>query len=391
MQYETFLSQLYLDIADVIVVVINRDETVAEMNRRGCEILGYRKDEVLGKNWFNNFIPERLRAELCRLFHQMLNGEIRLERHENPVVTKNRTERTISWVNILVRDPESHVTGVLSSGEDITERRRLEDELNRYRQRLEQVVAERTSEFARTNARLEMEIAEHRKAQEGLLLRAAILDNASEALFVLSQGGDFVYANEAALKMYGFSRDEFLNMNLRRLVMPEQVSLVKPRLKQILETGHLDMETVHVRKNGTPVPVWVHHTRVKTMHGECIFSVVRDITYEFKLRLALEQAPGIVWTTDVNSKLTMVTGAGLKQIGLLPGEGVGQSIFEFVDRHGLGNEVLEAHRRALTGETGEFCVDRKPEKIGLSGKVAPLRGIAGEVAGTIGMVMQAGS
>jgi PAS domain S-box-containing protein len=51
-------TQDYLDIAGVIIVVIRPDETVELINKKGCELLGYDKEEIEGKRWFDLFVPE---------------------------------------------------------------------------------------------------------------------------------------------------------------------------------------------------------------------------------------------------------------------------------------------------------------------------------------------
>ena len=50
------LVQQYFDSADVIMIAISSDEKVVDINRKGCEILGCSKDEVIGKNWFDFFV-----------------------------------------------------------------------------------------------------------------------------------------------------------------------------------------------------------------------------------------------------------------------------------------------------------------------------------------------
>ena len=109
------------------------------------------------------------------------------------------------------------------------------------------------------------------------MLRAMILDNAREAIFLVNSKGNFIYANEAAAKTYGYSRDEFLNLNLRQLPRPEDAHLIESRLRKVLEEGHLELETVHVRKDGSHLTVKVRHSLVKTLHGQFIVSVVREL------------------------------------------------------------------------------------------------------------------
>ena len=51
-------AQKYLDVAGAIIVAIGAQEEVTMINRRGCEILGYEQEEIIGKNWFDIFLPE---------------------------------------------------------------------------------------------------------------------------------------------------------------------------------------------------------------------------------------------------------------------------------------------------------------------------------------------
>ena len=125
--------------------------------------------------------------------------------------------------------------GVLILSMDITKNKEIEAELNKYRYRLEEVVAQRTAECAKANEELTREIHEHQKMEEGLKLRATILDNAREAIFLVNTKGDFAYANEAASKAYGYSLDEFLNMNIRSLLQPQDVPSIESLLRNIVE------------------------------------------------------------------------------------------------------------------------------------------------------------
>ena len=56
--------QNYLDIARVILVVLDANQTVSLINKKGCQILGYEEKEIIGKNWFDTFIPEGIREEV---------------------------------------------------------------------------------------------------------------------------------------------------------------------------------------------------------------------------------------------------------------------------------------------------------------------------------------
>ncbi len=127
LQKEKTRAERYLDVAGVIIVVIDTDERVSLINKKGSEILGYEEEEIIGKNFFESFIPERTRAEAHSIFARLLSGQDgSLEYFEFPVLTRSGEERILAWYNTLVRDEQGRITGSMSSGEDITARKKAE-------------------------------------------------------------------------------------------------------------------------------------------------------------------------------------------------------------------------------------------------------------------------
>jgi PAS domain S-box-containing protein len=124
--------QNYLDIAGVILVVLDANQTVSLINKKGCETLGYEEEEIIGRNWFDTFAPEGIREEVKAGFRKLIDGEIRpVEYLEHPVLTKISGERMIAWHNAVLRNDKGSVVSTLSSGEDITERKKMEKALVR--------------------------------------------------------------------------------------------------------------------------------------------------------------------------------------------------------------------------------------------------------------------
>jgi PAS domain S-box-containing protein len=153
LQEERDRTQGYLDIAGVIIV-IEPDQTVSLINRRGREILGYEEQEILGKNWFDTCVPKRERERVRSTFDQLMLGAVEpVEHFENPVLTKSREERIIAWHNTVLRDETGAIVGSLSSGEDITARTRAEEALRMARDDLELRVEERAAELNRGHQR----------------------------------------------------------------------------------------------------------------------------------------------------------------------------------------------------------------------------------------------
>jgi PAS domain S-box-containing protein len=162
LQEERDRAQKYLEIAGVILVVLNPDQTVQLINRKGCEVLGYEADEIIGANWFDTFLPKKDRERTRSVFMELISGNTKLiEYHENPVMMKSREERIISWHNTVLTDQKGKIVATLSSGEDITQRKRVEEalrkaheELSHFSRDLEKIVLERTEELREKDKQL---------------------------------------------------------------------------------------------------------------------------------------------------------------------------------------------------------------------------------------------
>ncbi|MFX1367103.1 MAG: PAS domain S-box protein [Promethearchaeota archaeon] len=123
-------AQMYLDIADAAIVVVDVDGRIHLMNRKGLEIIGYSAVEVLGRNWIELGVPERLREQESNAFHQALASAIGSEEdYLLPVLTKTGEERLVSWRFQVLKNDAGEAIGLIASGEDVTERNRAESAL----------------------------------------------------------------------------------------------------------------------------------------------------------------------------------------------------------------------------------------------------------------------
>ena len=121
-------AQQYLDIAELIILALDRKDEITLINQKGSQILGYQEDELIGKNWFDTCVPMKIRNDVKQVFMAIMSGkEESVKYFENLVETDTGAERTIGWHNTVIRDDNGHITGTLSSGEDITERKQTEE------------------------------------------------------------------------------------------------------------------------------------------------------------------------------------------------------------------------------------------------------------------------
>ncbi|MBI3648915.1 MAG: PAS domain S-box protein [Actinobacteria bacterium] len=101
-------------------------------------------EEVLGRNWFETFVPQELRDVRDGFLPDPTAGSI-LAHHESPILTGSEDRRVISWSNTVVRDAHGRVVGATCIGQDITEQREAEQRLKeaetKYRTLIEQIPA----------------------------------------------------------------------------------------------------------------------------------------------------------------------------------------------------------------------------------------------------------
>lgn len=130
-------AQMYLDIAANIFVALDKNGNITLINQTGCDVLGIDECFLLGENWFDKFVPEyerdRVKAEFDRLFEEDTEEDSNgISVFENSVLTTHNTERIIRWKNIPIRDESGKIISTFSSGEDITDQRQAEKELEHY-------------------------------------------------------------------------------------------------------------------------------------------------------------------------------------------------------------------------------------------------------------------
>lgn len=122
------LSESMVNTAQNIVLVLDTEGRIVRFNPYMEELTGWRLDEVRGRDWFDTFLPERDRARIRELFGRAIRGE-RTRGNENPIVTKDGLERDIEWYDAPLTSIAGELVGLLCTGHDITERKRMERHL----------------------------------------------------------------------------------------------------------------------------------------------------------------------------------------------------------------------------------------------------------------------
>ncbi|TFF88926.1 MAG: PAS domain-containing protein [Promethearchaeota archaeon] len=105
------------DSADVLILLLDENMKILYLNPYGLNLLNRESEEVIGQNYFDLCLPDRLRIRMKNIFQNLVsNDQPELELYENPILTKNNEERLLTWRNTTLRDNENNFISVLSIG-----------------------------------------------------------------------------------------------------------------------------------------------------------------------------------------------------------------------------------------------------------------------------------
>ncbi|MBC8320640.1 MAG: PAS domain S-box protein [Bacteroidetes bacterium] len=242
----------YLNVADVIILALDRDGIVTLINKKGYLTLGYREEDIVGKNWFNNFVPVSDKHKLYTNFLYVISGDGKLsfKNEENKIITKAGKERIISWQNTLLYDDEGNIAGSLSSGNDITKSRFVE-----------------SSYF---------------ESEEKYKL---LFERTSDPVLIIGRNDTFIDCNNAAVKILGFKdKNELFETHpgkISPIKQPDgQLSIIKAgdMIDKARREGYNRFEWLHVNKRKKPFYVDVSLTLIPISGSEYLYVVWRDIS-----------------------------------------------------------------------------------------------------------------
>jgi len=123
-------AQQYLDVAGVLFLALDAEGRVVLANPKACQVLAWPQEELLGRDWFEACVPEKQRQTTRDVFHKLMAGNLAsTEYNRNTVRTRDGQELLIEWHNTVIRDDRGRIIGTLSSGEDVTERARMQEQI----------------------------------------------------------------------------------------------------------------------------------------------------------------------------------------------------------------------------------------------------------------------
>jgi PAS domain S-box-containing protein len=173
--------QKYLNVAATVIVALNPKGRVTFVNEKACEVLGFKQKDVLGKKWFDKFVPRSAAKKAKSTFQKLMAGETAQAEHsESPVLTKSGEERVIAWHNATLTDDKGNISGTLSTGEDVTESKQAQAQLKKTHKQLEKQLEQRTAELNKAKEQFQEAVGGGEQAQEKLRKRNEKLEKLLE-------------------------------------------------------------------------------------------------------------------------------------------------------------------------------------------------------------------
>jgi len=249
---ERDFSKSLIDTAQTIILALDPRGRIVSFNPYMENISGYRLEEVQGKDWFESFLPGRDHDRIRDIFKKSVNN-IQTHGNVNSIITKDGRELEIEWYDKTLVSVEGDTIGVLATGQDITERKLVEEALwaneEKYR---------------------------------------GLFDESVAAVYVFDTEKNFLDTNQSGLDLLGYPRDELLKLSIPDVDADTEVVL--PAHQKLLGGDRLvDYEHKLIRKDGTIITVLNNSKSLTDSDGNVVGmqSTLIDIT---KRKLAEEEA-----------------------------------------------------------------------------------------------------
>lgn len=123
---------------DMIAVMTDAAGTISFCNDYLLRLTGWSRDEAVGQNWFEMFIPENEKVNIKALLDDIPAGGFIIPHYENEIQTRSGERRLVRWTNTTLRNVDGSVSGVAALGDDITEFRQAQEALRKSEEQLRQ-------------------------------------------------------------------------------------------------------------------------------------------------------------------------------------------------------------------------------------------------------------
>ncbi len=280
-------------------VYLMQDGRLRYFNTRFAEIFGYSRDELPDYNAQSTLVTPECRDDVRKRYHAVLSGDIESEHHE--FCGRRKDGQVIYLANFLTRLQFEGRPAVIGNLVDVTEQKRVDEALRSSEERLK-----------------------------------IIFEYAPDAFFLTDMNRTLVDGNQAAERLLGCTREEFIGRNFAETarLQPEDLPKTRAKFSQVMAGSGTTTPTdlTLTRSDGTHIPVEVTAYSVTIDGRHLVLAISRDVSErrqleDFKKKALIQIEENIeqlaILNDSIRNPLTVII--ALAEIG---GTEVNQKIIE---------------------------------------------------------------
>jgi PAS domain S-box-containing protein len=235
-------------------IVIAQEDIIVFANMQCSNMLGYGIEEAIGRSIFE-FISQEKRTSVKRSFEKWLKSQNSVSIFETDLIKKDESLLQVEMNSRIIN--YQNKPSVIILIRDISDR-----------------------------------VKSHIALLESELSYKSIFDHASDAIYVQNKEGIFLDVNPAAMKMYGYTREEMIG-NSPAMLSPPGMNDLNETIKSLIKAFDgipQRFEWWGMRKNGEIFPKEVVMNKGNYFGKEVVFAMARDITERYSVLEALKES-----------------------------------------------------------------------------------------------------
>jgi PAS domain S-box-containing protein len=273
------------------IIATDTEAVVKFMNPIAEELTGMREMDAIGKPSSHIFpveIDDTGSHAPDPVLQALMEETTITSKERMTLVSLDKTRRHVEFTAAPIRDDRENLYGAVLIFRDITERVLVEEELHRHREHLEELVAERTAELQRANAKLEqmlhyIDMTEQRWAEEMLLSEVCNLDTSllpvAEGVISIDRDLRVVLINHFGEELTGWTQKEAADHLISAILTLERSSgdLFECPIHPVLEHGEvrlIEEGCILVHRSDKRIPVSVRIEPIRDHSGEVIGATI---------------------------------------------------------------------------------------------------------------------
>jgi PAS domain S-box-containing protein len=371
---QKFIKRITNSIPSVIYIYDLHGPRISYTNYKVFELLGYTSQEIKGMNelFFENLVHKEDVLKLKSLYKMytaakdsdIIDYEYRIRNSEG------RYKWFRSYDVVFSRNNDGTVKEMLGTAFDVTGRKKLEEELQKYSGQLEELVDMRTGELRSANKKLQNEINERTKAERNIIHAEEkfrnLVENALVGIYIL-QDNKYVYVNPKYEEIFGYDHGEMTGLSSWNNVHDDYKDIVAENIRKRTDN---EVESIQygfkaLKKDGTEIDVEVKGKKMMYNGKIAIIGTLQDISERLQaerelknqreyLRTVIDTDPNFVFAKDWNGRFTLVNRAVAENYGTTTEGLIGKTDADFNPNEEEIEHFLKDDREVISTGKSKF-------------------------------------